>query len=630
MKAILKYLIFGCTSLTLVFISCSKDEEPDKTNDPAAAASITLLQGNGQSAEVETALTSPVEVFVKDQNGDAFAGTTVNFEVTEGSVSSGTAKTGADGKATIYWTLGTSVSTQTLTVSALKADGTTALNGSPLSVTATATAAAPLLAESIALVSGDGQTAPIETVLPNAIEVMVHDQNGDPFEGTTVYFDVTEGSVSSATATTDVDGKTSINWTFGASIGAQTLTITAFKEDGTTALIDSPLSVTATATASNGTSLAERLLFFTGANQSSIVETVLSNPIVMKVVDQNGDAVAGTNVYFTVTEGSVSSATVTTDADGKASVDWTLGASIGTQTLTVAAFKADGTTALVDSPFSITAIATAVDAESIELLSGGGQTAVVGTTLPNEVEVMVKDLNGNGFAGRTVYFTVTEGSTLLATATTDFTGKASVDWTIGNSLGTQTLTVTAFKADGTTSLTGSPLSVTATATVSTGSLAIGDFHEGGVIFYLDGTGEYGLLCAVSDQSANAEWGCPSIAVSGAEGTAIGTGVQNTMDIEAGCATVGTAADVCANLTLNGYSDWFLPSIDELNEMYLNKAAINAMAAANGGSDFDETSRYWSSTQYFASTLANFLYMGNGFIFTETKDGAYPVRAVRAF
>ncbi len=460
--------------------------------------------------------------------------------------------------------------------------------------------------------------------------MIVQDQNGDPFEGTTVYFEVTGGSVSSATVTTDADGKASVNWTLGASVGDQILTITSFMADGTTALSGSPLSVTAMATASTGTTLAERLLFFTGANQSSIVETVLSNPIVMKVVDQNGDAVAGTNVYFTVTEGSVSSATLTTDADGKASVDWTLGASIGTQTLTVAAFKADGTTALVDSPFSITAIATAVAAESIELLSGGGQTAVVGTTLPNEVKVMVKDLNGNGFAGRTVYFTVTEGSTSLATATTDFTGKASVDWTIGNSLGTQTLTVTAFKADGTTSLTGSPLSVTATATVSTGSLAIGDFHEGGVIFYLDGTGEHGLLCAVSDQSADAEWGCPSIAVSGAEGTAIGTGVQNTMDIEAGCATVGTAADVCANLTLNGYSDWFLPSIDELNEMYLNKAAINAAAAANGGSDFDETSRYWSSTQFGASTLANFIFMENGFIFTETKDRAYSVRAIRAF
>ncbi len=629
MKAKLKYLIFGCMSLALVFISCSKDEEPAKTNDPAAATSITL-KGNGQSAEVETALTSPVEVLVNDQYGNPFKGTTVNFVVTEGSISSATAKTDSAGKASVNWTLGASVGTQTLTVSAIKVDGTTALNGSPLSVTATATAAAPLLAESIDLVSGDGQTAPIETVLPNAIEVMVHDQNGDPFEGTTVYFDVTEGSVSSATATTDVDGKTSINWTFGASIGAQTLTITAFKEDGTTALIDSPLSVTATATASNGTSLAERLLFFTGANQSSIVETALGNPIVMMVVDQNGDAVAATTVYFTVTEGSVSSGTVTTDADGKASVDWTLGASIGTQTLTVAAYKADGTTALADSPFSITAIATAVDAESIELLSGGGQTATIGSKLPNTVEVLVKDLNGNGFAGRTVYFTVTEGSTSLATATTDFTGKASVDWTLGNSLGTQTLAVTAFKADGTTALTGSPISVTATATVSTGLLVIGDFHEGGVIFYLDSSGEHGLVCAVSDQSEGAEWGCPLIAVSGAEGTAIGTGAQNTIDIEAGCATIGTAADICANLTLNGHSDWFLPSIDELNEMYLNKAAINAKAAANGGSDFDDTSRYWSSTQYGASTLANFCFFGNGLIFTQTKERAYPVRAARAF
>ncbi len=630
MKAILKYLIFGCTSLTLVFISCSKDEEPDKTNDPAAAASITLLQGNGQSAEVETALTSPVEVFVKDQNGDAFAGTTVNFEVTEGSVSSGTAKTGADGKATIYWTLGTSVSTQTLTVSALKADGTTALNGSPLSVTATATAAAPLLAERIELVSGIGQSATVETALTNAIVVRIEDQKGNPLEGTTVNFEVIEGSVSSATTTTDADGKATVNWTLGTSVGTQTLTVSAFKTDGTTALTGSPLSVTATATGSTGTTLAERLLFFSGANQSAIVETALSTPIVMKVMDQNGDPFEGTTVYFTVTEGSVSSATLTTDVDGKVSVDWTLGSSIGTQTLTVAAFKADGTTALTDSPFSITAIATAVDAESIELISGGGQTATVGTILPNTVEVMVKDLNGNGFAGRTVYFTVTEGSTSSATATTDFTGKASVDWTLGTSLGTQMLTVTSFKADGTTMLIGSPLTVSATAIASTGSLEIGDFHEGGVIFYLDGTGEHGLICAVSDQSDDAEWGCPSIAVNGAEGTDIGTGAQNTIDIEAGCATADTAADICANLSLNGYSDWFLPSIDELNEMYLNKAAINAMAAANGGSDFDETSRYWSSTQYFASTLANFLYMGNGFIFTETKDGAYPVRAVRAF
>ncbi len=58
------------------------------------------------------------------------------------------------------------------------------------------------------------------------------------------------------------------------------------------------------------------------------------------------------------------------------------------------------------------------------------------------------------------------------------------------------------------------------------------FHQGGIIFYLDTSGEHGLVCAIEDQSFDAEWGCPSLSINGADGKEIGTGSQNTSDIEA--------------------------------------------------------------------------------------------------
>ena len=159
------------------------------------------------------------------------------------------------------------------------------------------------------------------------------------------------------------------------------------------------------------------------------------------------------------------------------------------------------------------------------------------------------------------------------------------------------------------------------------ALAIGDFYYGGVVFYLDGSGG-GLVCAVSDQSPGTIWGCYGTPISGADGTAIGTGAQNTIDIEAGCTTVGIAADICANLSLNGYTDWFLPSKDELNEMYINKAAIDATALENGGTAFPSF-YYWSSTEY-DNLMARRQIFGSGNQDEGYKNFGYSVRAVRAF
>ena len=147
---------------------------------------------------------------------------------------------------------------------------------------------------------------------------------------------------------------------------------------------------------------------------------------------------------------------------------------------------------------------------------------------------------------------------------------------------------------------------------------------GGWIFYDKGISSDGwryLEAAPSDQSAGAPWGCFGVSISGAYGTVVGTGEQNTIDIEAGCTTFGTAADICANLGLGGYSDWFLPSKDELNLMYENLKVFGF----GGFADYN----YWSSSEDNANGAwsQNF---DNGFQSIYGKFSTGRVRAVRAF
>ena len=120
--------------LTVVLLSqCKKDELE-------YAASIELISGNNQSGEIESTLAIPIQVLVKDQNGKPYQNSTVKFEPTDGTVSKTAMQTFVSGKAIITWTLGSTIGIQTLTVAAYKADGTTALTGSPLEVNAIATA----------------------------------------------------------------------------------------------------------------------------------------------------------------------------------------------------------------------------------------------------------------------------------------------------------------------------------------------------------------------------------------------------------------------------------------------------------------------------------------------------------
>lgn len=123
--------------------------------------------------------------------------------------------------------------------------------------------------------------------------------------------------------------------------------------------------------------------------------------------------------------------------------------------------------------------------------------------------------------------------------------------------------------------------------------AAGDSVGGGLFVFEDGG--YAYISAAADQSDKAPWGCDTVNISGTL-EAIGKGSANTALIVAGCTTSGISAEICEKLTLNGYSDWFLPSLNELAEMY-------TQLDANGFGGFANQS-YWSSTQDSVDPVKN--------------------------
>jgi hypothetical protein len=379
-------------------------------------ATLTKVSGDGQKASVGDPLPAPLVVRMALPDGRPLVGAAVRWSIGTGagSLDPELTVTDADGRAQTEWRLGTLFGPQGVVATHLSLStifSADAVAGPPAAFVKT---------------EGDGQTGPAGSALADSLGVRVRDARGHPVVGATVTWSVLRGggTVSPAQATTNADGVARARWTLGMRVDS----------------IQSVVAETAPGlrlqfNAAAGVPVGAALTAVSGNGQTGAVGTVLPEPLVVAMRTAEGRGIVGASISFSAAPGSgtLTPASARTDANGQVQTTWTLGTQTGE--LTVMA----GTAGVP----SLTLGATAVTGPpgSLAVVSGNGQTGLTGKPMPAPLVVRVADEFGNPVAGAPVQWTVLTGGGSVAPAagTTGADGTASTTWTLGATVGSQSI-----------------------------------------------------------------------------------------------------------------------------------------------------------------------------------------------
>ncbi|MCX6278487.1 MAG: hypothetical protein NT004_10355 [Bacteroidetes bacterium] len=233
----------------------------------------------------------------------------------------------------------------------------------------------------------------------------------------------------------------------------------------------------------------------------------------------------------------------------------------------------------------------------------------------------VTDDGGSVITARGVCWSATTGPTVALTTKTTETGATGVFASaLTNLAAFTTYYVRAYATSAAGTAYGNEVSFKTL-------LAIGDAYQGGKVVYFFQPGNpgyiggetHGLIVSAIDNAANIPWGIGSNAAVGAFGLSIGEGPAATRKIVDALGAGYYAAYVCDTLTLNGYTDWYLPSRDEMRCLYNNRYIIGGVDGGIFWISLEEN--FYAYNTYFTSPLNEY---------SMPKSTLRRVRAFRTF